>query len=46
MPTGNESEFVRPVAMSSVSSMPSNAPDNETTKHTAFGKSARYSAPF
>ena len=38
MPTGNESEFVRAVAMSSVSSMPSNAPDNETTKHTAFGK--------
>ena len=41
MPTGNESEFVRPVAMSSVSSMPSNAPDNETTKHTAFGLLAK-----
>src|ERR1700722_8548497 len=38
MPTGNESEFVRAVAMSTVSSMPSNAPDNETTKHTAFGR--------
>ena len=38
MPTGSESEFVRAVAMSSVSAMPSNAPDNETTKHMAVGK--------